>query len=66
MAKSKDPIHIKPENKGKFRAEMKAKPGQDISAKREHAAARSAKKRGDVAEEKRAVFAENAKKWKKK
>jgi len=64
MAK-KSGIHIKPENKGKLRSELGAKPGKDLSEKRLHAAARSAKKRGDTAEEKRIVFAENAKHWKK-
>ncbi len=63
MAKSK--IKIKPENKGKLRAEMGTPKGKNIPGGKLKKAEKSAKKRGDVAEEKRIVFAENAKKWKK-
>jgi hypothetical protein len=57
------PIKIKPSHKGELRSELHAKPGKSLSEKRLHAAARSAKKRGDKAEEKRIIFAENAKSW---
>ncbi len=52
---------IKPSHKGELRSELHTAPGKDISQKRLHAAARSAKKRGDVKEEKQIVFAENFK-----
>lgn len=59
------PIKIKPSHKGELRKELGAKPGKDLSEKRLHAAARSAKKHGDTAEEKRITFAENAARWSK-
>lgn len=65
MAK-KDPIHIKKSHEGLLHKDLGVSSGKTLSEKRLHAAARSAKKHGDTAEEKRIVFAENAKKWKKK
>jgi hypothetical protein len=57
MAKKK--IAIKPSHKGELRSELHAKPGKDLSEKRLHAAARSAKKSGNKKEEKQIIFAEN-------
>ena len=44
MAEAKDPFWIEKataKNKGKLRKRLGARPGQDINAKREHAAAHS-------------------------
>ena len=60
MAKG-DPIHIKPENKGKLRAETHTKAGAKVSEK----AIVKAEHSKSPAERKRAVFAENAKHWNK-
>jgi hypothetical protein len=58
--KGSNPIHIKPANKGKLRAELGAKKGQPIPASKLASAAKS----GSPAERKRAQFAINAKKFK--
>lgn len=60
MAKKK-PIKIKASNKGKLRDETKTPKGKDIPASKLAKAAKSK----DPAVKKRAVFAENAKKWSK-
>jgi hypothetical protein len=57
MAKKK-PL-IKPSHKGLLHKELHVPAGKDISQKRLHAAARSAKKSGNKKEEKRIIFAEN-------
>jgi hypothetical protein len=62
MAKKSDPIHIKPENKGKFRAETHTKAGSNVSEK----SIQKAEHSKSPAERKRAVFAENARHWNKK
>jgi hypothetical protein len=59
------PIKIKPSHKGELHKELGVKSDKTISEKRLHAAARSAKKSGNKAEEKRIIFAENSKKWSK-
>lgn len=53
------PIKIKKGHEGLLHKELGVKDGKTIGEKRLHAAARSAKKRGGTAEEKRVVFAEN-------
>lgn len=62
MASSKKPIKIKAANKGKLRAETGTKPGKNIPEKK----LKKAENSKDPAERKRAVFAENARKWSKK
>ena len=56
IAKAKDGIHIKPENKGKFTATKKA------TGKSTEALTHSKNKKTKM----RAIFAQNAKKWKHK
>jgi oligoendopeptidase F len=58
MAK-KSGIHIRPENKGKFRAETKTPKGKDIPESK----IKKAENSKDPAVRKRATFAENAKGW---
>jgi hypothetical protein len=58
----KNPIKIKPENKGKLHADLGIAPGKKISVNKMEAAKASA----SPAEKKRIVFAENARKWNKK
>ncbi len=62
MAKGKDPIHIKASHKGELHRETGTPAGEKISEKKLTKAEHSK----DPAERKRAVFAENAKKWNKK
>lgn len=52
-------IHIKPENRGKFRASSK-KAGQSVQ---EHAKSVLANPNASAKEKKRANFARNARKW---
>lgn len=59
MAKKKGGIHINPANKGKLHEELGVAPGKKIPAKKLAKAVNSS----NPAEKKRAVFAENAKKW---
>ncbi len=59
---AKKPIKIKAANKGKLRAETKTPKGKKISASKLKKAAKSK----DPVERKRAVFAENSRKWAKK
>jgi hypothetical protein len=59
------PIHIQPSHEGLLHKKMGVKEGSKISASSEAKVAARAKKEGDVKLEREAVFAENAKKWKK-
>ena len=61
MACKKKPIHIKEANKGKFTASAK-KAGQSVQ---QHAASVRANPKASATQKKRAVFAQNAKKWNK-
>jgi phage gp16-like protein len=54
-----DPIHIKPSHKGRFARDVGKKPGAKITA----ADIAKGKASGSAAERKRAVFAQNARKW---
>lgn len=62
MAKSKDPIHIKKNHEGELRKETGTKPGKDIPESK----LKKAEDSKSPAERKRATFAENERKWKKK
>jgi len=57
--KSKSGIHINPKNEGKFTAAAK-KAGQTVQ---QHAKSVLANPNSTALQKKRAVFAENAKKW---
>lgn len=59
-------IKIKESHKGELHADLGIPKGEKIPASKLSAAKKSAKASGNVAEEKRIVFAENAKKWSKK
>lgn len=56
-------IAIKPSHEGLLHKDLGVPAGEKIPADKLSAAKEAAKKSGDVAEEKRIVFAENAKKW---
>ena len=60
MSKKQNPIHIKPENKGKLHEELGVPEGEKIPEKK----LEKAKKHAAPAEKKQIVFAENAKKFK--
>jgi hypothetical protein len=60
MASKGNPIHIKPENKGKLHRDLGVKPGKKIPVAKMEAA----KKGASPAERKRIQFAENARKFK--
>lgn len=59
-------ILIKPSHEGLLHKDLGVPTGEKIPASKLQAAKTQAKKSGDVAEEKRIVFAQNAKKWAKK
>lgn len=54
---------IQPSHRGLLHEHMGLKPGQKISIGDLMREKKKAKRSGDVAEEKRVVFAENARKW---
>ena len=56
-------IKIKPSHKGLLHKDLGVSKGKKIPASKLSKAKTKAKKTGNVAEEKRIVFAENAKKW---
>ena len=62
MAKKRKPIRIKKSNRGKLRKSAKVKKGQKIPA----AKLRKMKKSKNPKTRKRATFALNARKWRKK
>lgn len=59
MAEQKKKIEIKPSERGSLRKAMHAKKGQKLSLKDLHSELAAAKKRHDVAMEKKIVFAIN-------
>lgn len=61
--KAGGPIHIKPSKEGSLHKEMGVKEGHKISTSSERKSLAAAKKSGNVAKEKKLVFALNAKKW---
>lgn len=56
-------IHIKKSHEGLLHKDLGVPEGKKIKASKLAKAKKSAKKRGDTKEEKRIVFAQNAKKW---
>lgn len=56
-------INIKPSHRGMLHREMGVREGEKISISDLAREKKRAKKSGNTAEEKRVVFAENARKW---